>query len=54
MCGHAGWRAGKKHAEEPGKRETGCVGIKIASLFTTSLQVCKNWNRNLLNVQLQV
>ena len=37
---------GKKHTEEPVKRETERAGIKIASPFTTSLQVCKNWNQN--------
>ena len=41
---------GKKHTEEPVKRETGRAGIKIASPFTTSLQFCKNWNQNCLNV----
>jgi hypothetical protein len=50
MCDHAVWWAGKKRAEEPVKMETGCAGIKIASPFTISLQVRKNWNQNCQNV----
>jgi hypothetical protein len=45
-----GWWARKKHAEEPVKRETGRAGIKMACPFTTTLQVCKDWNQNCLNV----
>ena len=47
MCDHAIWWAGKKRAEEQVKMETRCLNVlQFASPFTTSLQVCKNWNQN--------